>query len=242
MISGIYSIINIRNNKIYVGSTKNIEMRKYSHFNTLRRNVHVNKYLQRAYNKYGKDSFMFTVIEYCSVDRLLEREIFWIIHYKSTDNLFGYNNMIPCEHGITHSIETRKRISVKNRISRKKIIQYDKNGCFIKLWDGGKDAISNIPNLTPDGISQAIKEKRKCGGFYWRLYNETLGTKNIIINKRTNKGASKEVILKNDVEQLRFESMTAAGSFLGLGCAAVSAAKINKRKIKGYIVEVTLKF
>lgn len=45
------------------------------HFGELNRNVHNNKHLQNAWNKYGEESFEFNVLEYCDVELLNEREI-----------------------------------------------------------------------------------------------------------------------------------------------------------------------
>lgn len=88
-VSGIYEIINLRNQKRYIGQTKNLYRRQCNHIGKLRRKIHPNKHLQNAWNKYGKDAFEFQVLEYCSVDDLNERELYWINHYKS--NTDGYN-------------------------------------------------------------------------------------------------------------------------------------------------------
>ena len=61
------------------------------HFGELNRNVHNNKHLQNAWNKYGEESFEFNVLEYCDVELLNEREKYWINHFKSTDSKYGYN-------------------------------------------------------------------------------------------------------------------------------------------------------
>lgn len=42
MISGIYNIRNLINNKIYIGSSKDIEYRTYRHLMFLRANKHIN--------------------------------------------------------------------------------------------------------------------------------------------------------------------------------------------------------
>ena len=51
MISGIYVIRNLKNDKVYVGSAKNFNKRKHTHFLLLNKNQHWNVKLQRAYNK-----------------------------------------------------------------------------------------------------------------------------------------------------------------------------------------------
>ena len=93
--SGIYMILNIHNNKCYVGSTKNFYKRKLEHFRLLILNKHHSNYLQRSYNKYGRDKFIFIVLEECEENYLLEREIFWIDLKKSLQPKYGYNLAIP---------------------------------------------------------------------------------------------------------------------------------------------------
>ena len=57
MKSGIYKILNKSNGKCYIGSSCNLNKRKYQHFNSLMKNKHYNLYLQKSFNKYGKDNF-----------------------------------------------------------------------------------------------------------------------------------------------------------------------------------------
>ncbi len=60
---GIYKIINKINGKYYVGSSKNIKYRWNRHIKKLNNNIHINPHLQNAWNKYGKESFVFKIIE-----------------------------------------------------------------------------------------------------------------------------------------------------------------------------------
>jgi len=62
MTSGVYQIVNLVNGHRYVGRSKNIEHRFYSHRFYLRHNKHHCIYLQRAWNKYGELSFRFEII------------------------------------------------------------------------------------------------------------------------------------------------------------------------------------
>lgn len=65
--SGIYKILNTKNGKYYVGSSKHMltgkNNRKYYHFHFLIKGKHYNEHLQRAWNKYGESSFEFMIIE-----------------------------------------------------------------------------------------------------------------------------------------------------------------------------------
>ena len=59
----IYSITNTQTNQIYIGSTVNEKHRRNSHFSMLAKGKHDNIFLQHSYDKYGKDVFVFNVIE-----------------------------------------------------------------------------------------------------------------------------------------------------------------------------------
>ena len=78
---GIYAIKNKVSGKIYIGQSTNIENRWYKHKTSLRHNYHGNYHLQCSWNKYGEDSFEFSVLEECEKDKLDEREIYWINYF-----------------------------------------------------------------------------------------------------------------------------------------------------------------
>ena len=52
-VSGIYCIINLKNNKRYIGSSKNIRQRMWYHRAELRHNNHENPYLQASWNNFS---------------------------------------------------------------------------------------------------------------------------------------------------------------------------------------------
>lgn len=87
---GIYKITNIKNNKSYIGYSKNISRRWRYHLSNLRRSIHSNKYLQRAWNKYGESSFCFEILKECKEKDLERLEKYYISFYETlTPN--GYN-------------------------------------------------------------------------------------------------------------------------------------------------------
>lgn len=63
MARGIYKIINVVNNKFYVGSAVNLSRRRARHFSELRNNRHKNGRLQNAWLKYGEQAFVFVIVE-----------------------------------------------------------------------------------------------------------------------------------------------------------------------------------
>jgi group I intron endonuclease len=79
MARGIYKIINITNNKFYVGSAVDLKRRKTRHFSELRKRKHNNKHLQAAWDKYGEKSFIFVVVEELEADAdVLAAENVWL--------------------------------------------------------------------------------------------------------------------------------------------------------------------
>jgi len=86
----IYKIINVINNKFYVGSAVNFEKRKARHLWRLRRGDHANKHLQAAWQKYGDKAFVFAVVEVvpASAD-LLAAENVWLKQHVGKD--YCYN-------------------------------------------------------------------------------------------------------------------------------------------------------
>lgn len=93
---GIYCIQNKKNNKIYIGSSRDIRCRFAVHRKDLELNRHNNTYLQRSYNKYGKSSFLFKIVEITTKSKLIKREQYWIDKYNSYKK--GYN-ICPIAYG-----------------------------------------------------------------------------------------------------------------------------------------------
>ena len=111
---GIYVITNVANLKVYVGQSIDIRRRWTEHLLTLKRGKHFNKHLQGAYAKYGKDSFIFTIVEECERKQLDDRELFWINKFNSTDNKHGYN-IIEVPVTVKQTDQTRRKISESRR-------------------------------------------------------------------------------------------------------------------------------
>ena len=95
---GIYTIRNTENDKVYVGSSLNIEKRFLKHKTQLKNRVHSNKHLEKSYHLYGEDSFVFIVEEICGKEELLDLELSYIIKYDALNETKGYNMTVPKKH------------------------------------------------------------------------------------------------------------------------------------------------
>jgi len=119
---GIYKIINVVNNKFYVGSAVNFKTRKARHWNELRKGKHNNGHLQAAWNKYGEQAFTFVIVQELNAeDDLLAAENVWLkdcvgrlecynIGTNATAPLLGVTGEAHPVFGYKHTPDTLKRI------------------------------------------------------------------------------------------------------------------------------------
>ena len=112
----IYKITNHINGKVYVGKThlSNVKDRWKGHLCSLRKDKHINKHFQAAWNKYGEQSFTFEVIEQFNPEMnfdLNNLEKHWIIELDSANSKKGYNKTLGGDGG-KHTEETRKRCPI----------------------------------------------------------------------------------------------------------------------------------
>lgn len=144
---GIYQIKNKINNKVYIGSSKNISKRFKDHKKNLQSGNHWNIILQRSWDKYKRNSFVFELIE---ETKSLEREELLALEQKYLDSTKNKYNIAPASGGdlLTNhpnrdeiierrSKTIRKRyanMSNKERIEMSIRNRGDKNG----NWKGGK--------------------------------------------------------------------------------------------------------
>lgn len=88
MSSGVYTITNKANGKIYVGSSSNIEKRWKTHLNSLQKGMHHNCKLQNDYVKYSENYFELNILEE-TTNNLKTKEDQYIAKLNSKET--GYN-------------------------------------------------------------------------------------------------------------------------------------------------------
>lgn len=176
-ITGIYMIRNLKNEKVYIGQSVNIYKRWREHKSNLNKNKHPNVKLQNAWNKYGDNSFSFSVLLTCSKADLNEHEKFFVDKYDSYKN--GYNMTLGGNDATSYTKEFKEKISnTKNNFSKERkdeirkkmleshewqnipIYQLDLNGDIIKLWPSIKFAAYTL-KINYSCIQNCLNLKRK---------------------------------------------------------------------------------
>lgn len=175
--SGVYHIKNTINNKIYIGSAKNIRNRFNAHKYLLKKNSHDNSFLQNAWNKYGEECFIFEIIEVCDLSSLLIREQFYLDLFKSYERNNGYNiiKIAVGNYGYKFSEESRKKMSLAKKGLKPKI--------GFKLSDETKKKIGDanrgrVPTQeTRNKISNSNKGKVRTDEMRKNISNGHIGIK-----------------------------------------------------------------
>jgi group I intron endonuclease len=155
---GIYKITNKINNKFYIGSSAlNVQYRWSDHLSQMRTQIHPNRHLQRAFNKYGEESFTHEVLELCSAEDCIVREQYYIDLLNPHYNIcrIAGNSL-----GQKRSEETRRKIGLS-----KKGHQYAKGRVWSqasrdKLTASLKDAYSS-GRVKPHGLKATPEQKEK---------------------------------------------------------------------------------
>lgn len=114
---GIYAIYCRISEKAYIGSTaKSFKDRFNDHKTKLRKTQHCSRHLQRAWDLYGKEGFIFLAIENFegSPEQLVERENYYIDQCWAEDKDCLYNSTraaVGGAPGIKRSEEFKKKVS-----------------------------------------------------------------------------------------------------------------------------------
>jgi group I intron endonuclease len=152
----IYVIINIINDKQYVGQAFRKHFRWKNHKIALKTNAHSNKHLQASYNKYGKDAFVFLVLENlfdCS--NLDEREDYWIKLLKPEYNKAPVAGSCL---GFKHSEET-KALWSKQRKGKKRSEEFKL--VISKSWETRIVSDEAKANMSKAHIGKTQSEETK---------------------------------------------------------------------------------
>lgn len=196
----IYRITNKVNGKVYIGQSVNVKARWHKHIKMLNNGVHGKSkscdkdYLQRAWDKYGEDSFVFEIIdeanEACVLNSL---EDFWINAYGGYQSKMTYNlksggqfNRVTKESKahMSRSAKNRKPTFKGKKHTKESIEKMSQNAHICKgiahhasvrvycveldvYFDTMRDASNFIGAKSITGVQQSCKSGVMRGGYHW---------------------------------------------------------------------------
>lgn len=216
MRTGIYKITNVINNKVYVGSAINIDLRWKEHLNDLKNNKHHSIKLQRSYTMHGKENFIFQVIELCDKNLLIVKEQEYINYLNSYKNGYNCLPIAGSRLGSTQTVLTKDKIrtKLKGRISpRKGVIVSDE---------------------TKNKMSQSHSGKTLSATHITNIRLSKTGDKNPFYGKKVqeeHKQYKKINQLTKDGEFIKeWDSLTECAKFLNTDITSISKVLTGKRK------------
>lgn len=258
MASGIYTITNIINGKIYVGYATSINGRLGTHKYNLSIGIHLNSHLQGAVNEYGIENFLFEELEQCSKEYLSSQEHYWATILNVHNPEFGYN-LAPTHpyrkssgkrKGFSVSDETRAKIKAarlaspykmsdetkeKIRIARAKQVFTDETRLKLSLKSKGRQArlghkaSEETKKKQSESLHKTIAERG-----YWRTPEQLEKTRN------ANRDNNKRPFIVEDLntgQTYNFDFLFEAVPLLGIKEGGVWAVLNRPNKItKNFIL------
>jgi group I intron endonuclease len=233
----IYMIENKINGKKYVGqTTRYINKRIYEYKAAYKYNTFNNNHLGNAFNKYGWNSFEFTIIDTAiTLEELNEKEIKYIQQYKSDKKEFGYN----IEFGGKNAIPDTKTLEKMSK-SHIGIKQTDN-------WINKRIAKAGSEDAKKYGKTKTNEEKEYLSQFspkYWLGKTRDNMTKNKISETKKKNGFSdkqKEIICKKvyrvnifDNSIKEFESTKLASMIEHVNQSTISRWCTKNKTVNGY--------
>lgn len=159
---GIYKIINKVNGKFYIGSTNNLVKRWIQHKSKLNVRKHINPHLQSSWNKYGKDSFYFEIIEKVENEKnLLSKEQFYLDKLKPEYNINPIATKPPSAKNRIWDNESIEKI--RQSLLGKKHSQERKNAIregTLKMYEKHPEVKEKISKANT-GKKRSLKQVRK---------------------------------------------------------------------------------
>jgi group I intron endonuclease len=111
-ISGIYKFESkVHPDRVYIGSSNNINGRKSSHLYSLKKKIHHNPKIQAHVNKYGIDDLLFSIVVICDKSELIPvDDVIWIEQFLIDAYKPWFNVATVAGRPVGHSVseETRK--------------------------------------------------------------------------------------------------------------------------------------
>lgn len=156
MLCGIYQIKNLVNNRVYIGQSVNVKKRFGQHISALRSGKERNTHLQRAFNKYGEQSFIFEVLMYCEQDQLTKNENGFI---QAASSVYNVRPSADSNFGVKRTEETKALLS---RVFKGRVMSLETRK---RMSDSKKkEKNHNFGKPVPDIVKKKISDTLKRNG------------------------------------------------------------------------------
>lgn len=205
-MKGIYKILNIKNNKLYIGKCEVFIKRQKEHLKLLKKNKHFNQHLQNSFNRDGENSFKFVLIE--ETNDLDDKEIYYINKFKTLDRNYGYN-LQGGGLGGKHSPETVLKQKLNKKEQSKKVYGFNKTGQLIKEWFSIKECSKEL-NVNTCDIRRTLRQKQySCKNYILQdisIFDNRLTPSQKVLNRlRDNKGMFISEIKQTSKDGMHFQ-------------------------------------
>ena len=177
-LCGIYFISNKVNGKRYIGSSKDIEQRFRAHRSELNRGVHRNVHLLNAWNKYGEESFEFSVVEECDEENRFAIEQRYL-SFAEDDKEKYYNISFDALFNRVSKIDVDiyevMEYWINNGTLATKKYCYKKYGISAMTTNRRIKEIKKLTNKRPPSPKKKILNKKQLKTLinYWKVYGTT---------------------------------------------------------------------
>ena len=206
----IYIVINDINHKVYIGQTStSLKRRWHEHTHT---DINNGTHFHNALLKYGVDKFHLYLLEECTIDKLNEREIYYISIFNSYKD--GYN-MTPGGAGVPgykHTDEDKIKMAQASKQFWSSLSDKDRQ-LFIQQRAAKLKGVPKSPEHRL-ALSEARQGKYtgKINGFYGK--HHTQETKDIISKCNTGRKSNRRKPIKLVELNKQFNSYTEAWEWL----------------------------
>lgn len=226
---GVYKIINLINNKIYIGSTGGNFRKRLT---SLKNNKKQPVLLKMDMSKYGIENFKIEIVEILnlSLKEIRKRETYWIKFYKSYNRKMGYNVCKTAEHTV-------------RELNYKKVVRFDKYLTNCIIFNSIKEA-SRISKCPESGITIACKtvnilnnrRSGTSGGYFWCYFTDFKQNLLPINKKSTRLGKGIQKLDKYFNVIAEYKTLTEAATIEDLDFSGIAKCCRGKTKTAyGYI-------
>lgn len=182
MYKGIIYKYTSPSGKCYIGQTIQ-ERKRRNTFNNIKM-IYSGGKIEEARRKYGPENFEYTVEETLEsntiedlMNKLNSREMYYIEKYNSYYN--GYNSTLGGDGVCGRVCSEETKLKLSNKFS-KKVVQYDLNGTFIKIWKSAKE-IEKFLNIKQNNIQRCCSGNfKQSAGFIWKYLDDINNIEDVI--------------------------------------------------------------